>query len=552
MNKDVIYVDVEDDITAIIGKVKEAKEPIVALVPPKRIGVLQSAVNLRILSRVAKVAKKRLVLITNDQSLIALASSVALPIAKNLQSKPEVPEIPALKVDDDDDIIDGSQLPVGDHADSVTPKSKGDIPLDDINIDDDEPVKSAAFAKPPEKGAVPARPKNVQKVPNFNKFRKKLIIIGVLLVALIAFLYWALVIAPHATVVISAKTHEESINTSAQLSPTVRTDAAKGIIKSIVVEDKRDSSVDFMATGTKEEGEAASGTMTISRSVPGDKDVPMGTGFSNGDCTFVTTKAVSVPGASPGPWNGSGYSVVSGSVDVSVKATDIGDQCNLSERSYDPTVNGVSAKGSDMKGGAKRTLKIVTQADVQKASAELVKKNNDDEKNKLRAKFGKGVMVIDASFNAAQAEVTASPEVGEEAASGKAKLSTSITYSMTGIETAELKGYLTSALEDKLSKETSQRVYDAGEQKAQLNEFAANDKGATITIVATGQVGPQIDDNNVKNRVKGKQFGDIQSDLQSISGVRDVQVNFFPFWVKTVPNDSERISIKFNLQDNDK
>ena len=47
MNKDIIYIDVEDDITAIIGKIKASKEKIVALVPPKRIGVLQSAVNLR-------------------------------------------------------------------------------------------------------------------------------------------------------------------------------------------------------------------------------------------------------------------------------------------------------------------------------------------------------------------------------------------------------------------------------------------------------------------------------------------------------------------------
>ena len=51
MNKDVIYIDVEDDITAIISKVKASKEKIVALVPPKRVGVLQSAVNLHLLSR---------------------------------------------------------------------------------------------------------------------------------------------------------------------------------------------------------------------------------------------------------------------------------------------------------------------------------------------------------------------------------------------------------------------------------------------------------------------------------------------------------------------
>lgn len=50
MNKDVLYIDVEDDITTIIGKVKASKSKIIALVPPKRVGVLQSAVNLRLLT----------------------------------------------------------------------------------------------------------------------------------------------------------------------------------------------------------------------------------------------------------------------------------------------------------------------------------------------------------------------------------------------------------------------------------------------------------------------------------------------------------------------
>jgi len=74
MNKDVIYIDVEDDITAIIGKVKDAKQKIVAVVPPKRMGVLQSAVNLRLLGRAAEQSNKRIVLISNNAALAALAA----------------------------------------------------------------------------------------------------------------------------------------------------------------------------------------------------------------------------------------------------------------------------------------------------------------------------------------------------------------------------------------------------------------------------------------------------------------------------------------------
>ena len=98
MNKDVIYIDVDDDVTAIIGKIKKAKEKIVALVPPKRTGALQSAVNLRLLERMAKNDKKKLVLITNNQALVALAASAKIPVAKNLQSKPELAEVAGASV----------------------------------------------------------------------------------------------------------------------------------------------------------------------------------------------------------------------------------------------------------------------------------------------------------------------------------------------------------------------------------------------------------------------------------------------------------------------
>ena len=110
MQKDVIYIDTEDDITAIIGKVKAAKAKIVALVPPKRIGAIQSAVNLKLVHRAAEQADKRLVLISNNAALMALAGSAGIPVAKNLQSKPELAEIPALEVDDGEDIIDGDDL----------------------------------------------------------------------------------------------------------------------------------------------------------------------------------------------------------------------------------------------------------------------------------------------------------------------------------------------------------------------------------------------------------------------------------------------------------
>ena len=107
MNKDIIYIDVEDDVTSVIGKVRAANEKIVALVPPKNIGSLQSAVNLRLIQKAADNAGKRIVLITNNSGLTALAAVVKIPIAKNLQSKPEIPAAPEVPAAEDEDVIKG-------------------------------------------------------------------------------------------------------------------------------------------------------------------------------------------------------------------------------------------------------------------------------------------------------------------------------------------------------------------------------------------------------------------------------------------------------------
>ena len=147
--KDVIYVDIEDDITSVIEKVKTAKTPIVALVPPKRIGVLQSVVNLKLLKRAAATAKKRVVLITNDQALIGLAAGVAMPVAKNLQSRPELPSMTAAKIDEDD-VINGEELPVGELAKTA-----------------DEPLELTGFpvAKEPGSSAAPAASRCPARTP---------------------------------------------------------------------------------------------------------------------------------------------------------------------------------------------------------------------------------------------------------------------------------------------------------------------------------------------------------------------------------------------------
>ncbi len=547
MNKDVIYIDVEDDITAIIGKVKDAKEKIVALVPPKRIGVLQSAVNLRLLTRAADQHKKRLVLITSNSALIALAAAAKVPVAKTLQSRPELAEISALDIDDGEDVIDGSQLPVGElmkTGPNAAVAGVSSSPIDDLI--GEVPLDDGKRATPPGPGQSPLKPKAKSgiKVPNFNQFRKKLVLIIAGGVLFVGFLIWAIFFAPHATVVISARTSSSSINDKVTLTTNGTTSVAGKSLQSVTKEIKKEVSMDFDPTGTKEIGEKATGKMKLDRNSVSSTpiSVPAGTSFSSGNLTFVSTESAVLAGTTIGPGG-----IVQDSATVSVQAVEIGDQYNLSARSYQSNVGGFSATGTDMAGGSKRQAKVVSSEDIDNAAAHLVQQQSDTMKKDLNKQFDSSTAkVIDQTFKATPGSMASTPAVNQEA-TGKAKLTGTITYTLSGVQKAEYGKYLDDFFNNQVKTEDNQRVYDNGSSKVTFTNIAAVEGGFTANIVTNAKIGPKIDDDQIKNTAKGKRYGEVQSSIEAIQGVDDVDVKFWPFWVSSVPNDPKKISIEFKL-----
>lgn len=537
MNKDVVYIDVEDDITAIIGKVKSSSEKIVALVPPKRIGVLQSAVNLRLLQRAATQADKRIVLITNNQALSALSAAASIPVAKNLQSKPEIAEIPALDVDNGEDVIDGSQLPVGDIAKAVDKK--------DVSKEDEELIEGIDISEA-EEGVKPKpiKKSSAKKVPDFNVFRKKLLLILGAGAVLIGVLIWAFVFAPAATVIITARTTTVPVSGVVALGAT--TDAEVGTIKADTQTIERETSVDFEATGQEDKGTKASGRVTLSIACSavssGPPTIPAGTGVSSGGKTFITQASAtpSTPAFSPCRFT----------TTVDVTASENGDSFNLpAGAAYAVAGYGsVTGVGSAMTGGTSKIVTIVTAADVQAAKEKLVAESTDAVRQELKEKFVNSVQIIDASFVADRQDAVSAPAVGAEAPDKKAKLTSKVTYRLNGIERSEIDNYLRDVLKKQMQDQTTQKVYKTGVDTVKLNDFARTGDTATVRLVTTGHIGPVINEDDIKEAVLGKRFGDIQNELTKVDGISDVEVKFSYFWVRTVPKNVDKVTIEFNVK----
>lgn len=534
MQKDVIYIDVEDDITAIIGKLKASKHKIIALVPPKRIGVLQSAVNLRLLARSAEQHDKRLVIITGNHALSSLAASAAIPVAKNLQSKPELAEIAALEVDDGEDVIDGAALPVGEHAKQT---------VDSEVSAADAAVASIAKAEKPAKSAT----KKTGKVPNFDTFRKKLFLGISAGVLLIAFLVWALVFAPHAKVILLARTTDASVSQQVTLTATGESSASKTTMRADQKQTTKDVSVTFDATGKKNVGEKASGSIVMAAcagfSAPAA--IPAGTIVSTGGHTYTTTSAGNFAMDSIG--NGC-INYKTGA--VSIAASEGGAASNVDGATFAVAeYDSVSASGS-ASGGTDKTVAIVTKEDVEKAKKQAEESVDKTAMQRdLAAQFGDSYKVLDETFKLDTDSLKASPTIGAEVESGKATYAGTATATIYAVSKEELGKYLTAVLEQQLDDKTQQRVYENGADKVEFGNVVRDNKQLTINVSAKGKIGPTIDEAKIKELAKGKNYGEIQSALISINGIAEADVKFSPFWVSRAPNDVNKISVEFKVDE---
>jgi hypothetical protein len=557
--KDVVYIDVDDEITGIIDKVENAKEKVVALVLPKRAAMLQSIINMRLLARGSKNASKNVVLITSETALMPLAGAAGIHVAKNLQSTPEIPAAPEslaspaekkaaepetktappLKVKESDDDSDEPEekLPQKiDYSRSVGELAavhEADNP-ETIALDDDEEEESVA--------PVAAKPKKDKslKVPNFDRFRMLLVLGAVAFVALIVFIILAIFVLPKATITLQTTSTPVNASLSASTSGSAKTlDETNKVIPSVSKTSDQTSTAQATATGQQNNGDKATGTATISGgactgNVP--SDIPGGTGVSTNGLTYITQKTASF---SP---------VVSGgkctfqSNQVPITSQTGGTKYNTSFSSA--SVAGypsVSASGS-ASGGSDNVQTVLTQADVDGAVSKATAGGTDAHAKSFENQLAsQGFYVFTSTMQVSTPSATASPSVGQQAST--ATISIKITYTVMAVQKSDLSKFITDQMNGKIDK-TKQKLSTNLLNDADIsvtNQSSPTD--STLSIQENTTAVPIIDVNSVKQMAKGQKSGTLTSALESRPGVKSVKVKLSPFWVSKVPGKTSKITV---------
>lgn len=539
--KDTIYIDVDDEITNIIEKVKDSPNSIVALVLPKRATVLQSIVNMKLLKRSAQTSKKKVVLITSEANLLPLAGAVGVYVAKNLQSKPEIPAAPEVVPNAHEAVIDEGELEDTDHA-VDTQKTVGELAgVAAVGA-------AAAKSEVPKKTAKTAKSKKDSKlkIPNFEKFRSRLFLIVLGVVGLFALLYWAFFMAPSAKITVVTDT--EAVNTSVTF--TADTDAAALDVEGAVVPAKTAETKDVQsekvaATGTKDVGEKATGTVNMTARVCGSfsfpDSVPAGTGVSANGLTYITREEVSFP---PGSGQISGGCVNFTGNATAITAQKSGSKYNTSSSTF--TVTGrsdVTATGN-ASGGTDKTVKVVSQSDVDSAANKLAEKDENQVKSQLTKELeDAGYYVIQSSFKKSKQEVSSSPTVGSEAS--EATVTATTTYSITGVKQEDLESLIKEEASGSIDEE-KQQIVSAG-----LDEATFTVEGDKITVETIATAGPKIDVAATTEQIAGKKRSEVITIIEQNPGVKEVRIDYSPFWVTNTPKKTSKIQIVFEDSGNE-
>lgn len=571
MNKDVIYIEPEDDITDIIVKIENSKEKIVALVPPKKAGVFRSVVNIKLIAKSGASSGKTVVLVTTDPSIIKLAGASKLPVTKNLQSAPSVPEAEAEDNTSKEDLIEKddeeAEEPTEENSEKEEEKkaeeeeeTAEEEAEEEKEKDEEEDEENEEEEEKPKKKQKSDSKKTKKGLIGWIRSHKKLsILCGIGIILLIIFLIWALFIAPAVNVFVSIKTDS---NNFSEVISFVKELSQEDIKEGKVYLEERkietENEVSFEATGQKNTGEKATGDLVIYSyfSAKGANAINAGTKFTLSGLSFIANENTTLV------WDGDSHScenekiIVDGKIQclisgrIKVTAAEPGTKYNIAKSStgWETVANVAAYSDKEMSGGTDNIIKVVQQSDVEKAKDELNnnKGKESENKEKLYATITEDNLIIESTFSQDTSVATATPAVDEEVKEGVTPtLKTTTTTSVYIIDKIKLE----ELIREKVDISEDKKIFEI--RNVYIDGFKELEGGFTGKLKAVYFTGPKITESELVEKIMGKGIGDARREISDIDGVADVKMDPSYPWVMKVPTDTNRITVEFEIKDQD-
>lgn len=385
--------------------------------------------------------------------------------------------------------------------------------------------------------------KLTHRFPVFSQ-RKGLIFIPPLIIGVILIIVLLYIFMLKATVILHIEPKTVQQDQVITFSINQASNPAEHIIAAESVATTEEGSVSTAATGKKEIGEKAKGSITLYNSATKEQSIAKGSVISTANLQFIlddTIKIASSGGASDGSKTAKG----------NVTAKDIGKEFNLPSGTKF-TISGFSPSEVEAKndsafsGGSKKEITVVAKADTAKLLDELPKKLQEKAKEKLQSSITNNKTLLPLFLTTSVEKKIFDKSVGEEASS--VSLDGTVSFTSAAYSKQDLETYAY----DLLSTENNNLTPSKDSLSYTLKETSDNDGDITAKANIKGYLLPKIEKEDIKQTVSGKSFDDAKSSLSSLPQIKQVEILLnpaLPFLPSLLPRISTNITIETKINE---
>ncbi len=380
----------------------------------------------------------------------------------------------------------------------------------------------------------------VQGPARILQLRWKLIAI---LVVVVAAGWVAVRELPRASIDIVSKKASWSYNDSVMTSKSAKADPKTLTIPNQVFVQKKNAELKFPATGRKQVEKKASGKIIIYNGYSSDpQPLVANTRFlTPDDKLFRLVKNITVPGAKIAEGK-----IVPSSIETDVIADQPGPEYNIGPVKLftipglkgTPKYQAFYGESKEaMSGGYIGEMAYPTQKDIDAAKIEVAKVLEDGIKTAAYSQVPAGFKILDDASKFEIVSYSAGKDVDAESkfsAFGEAKMT------IISFKEEDLLNILFERAQQEVGVDFEVRTHELKYGLARA-DFLNGKMSFLINFKA--DLSYAIDAEALMNRVMGRPETDLRAIIFSLPGTESATVSLWPFWVKTVPLDQDRIKI---------
>lgn len=310
---------------------------------------------------------------------------------------------------------------------------------------------------------------------------------------------------------------------------------------------ERTISQDIQSTGREVRESKAHGTITVYNTYSSSPQTLVETTrfVSDNGKLFRTKKTVTIPGATV-----EAGKIIPSSLAVEVEAAEAGEAYNIGPSTFSiPGFKGTpkytvfyGKSNESMTGGLRGEVAVVSQNDIDEALNNLTSQVREEAQGELTRKIPQNLKLIDGSREVKITEVQ-KPEAGQEGE--RFKLSVRAFARALSFDENDLNNLIKENIRKNFSSQEKELVLDSLNVIYTLNKFPDFEEGILDTnLKVQGKVFCKLDKDIIKQALAGKSEAALKEYLNANQAIEKAQISLWPFWLKKIPEDSNKIKIK--------